>query len=138
MSTGMTVADGIERFDFTRPALRDAAEALEGAGTASSLFDFPAARRRRCHEIVQELLRSPCNGIHGVVKRGGIRQRRLLHAADLADVLDGCVVHLAWCRRRLEVVEALDVLAHGRNLASKAGLRQPTAAGTIRSGCPRP
>ena len=58
----------------------------------------------------------------GALESDSIRLRRLGEAADLADVLQRCVAHLFLGRGRLEVVERVDVSAHGESVAGRRNL----------------
>ena len=81
-------------------------------------LDLAVLGRRGGHELAEELRRGGRDRIDSALERLRVGLRRLREAADLADVLERCVVHLFLGRRRLEVVQSVDVSAHGEELSS--------------------
>ena len=73
----------------SEPPSGNATEANLGPGPAACSLEIAVARRRRGHEIVEKLLRHARDRIDRSCADLDVRMRRLLHAADLADVLQG-------------------------------------------------
>ena len=69
-------------------------------------------------EVVEEMLREVSDLVHGTVEDRLVGLRRLVHAADLAHVLQRRRVHLFGGRGRIEVVENADVPAHASMLSA--------------------
>ena len=95
----------------------------DGAGAAAFRLDLAILRCRCRDEVGKEVLRDVCDLVHGAVERRLVRLRRLVHAADLAHVLQRRGVHLLGARGRIEVVENADVPAHAPMLCD--GLHGP-------------
>src|SRR5215208_7800503 len=83
------------------------------AGARALRQELTVARRLRGHELREQALRYVRHGVDGAGERGLVRLRRLREAADLAHVLDGRRAHLLVGGGRFEVVEHVDVAAHG-------------------------
>ena len=88
------------------------AEARDGAGAAALRLDLAVLRRRGRDEVVEEMLREVSDLVHGTVEHRLVGLRRLVHAADLAHVLQRRGVNLLGGRGWIEVVESTDVPAH--------------------------
>ncbi len=76
---------------------------------------FAVLRRGHRDQVLQEVTRDVGDLVHGAVEGLLIGLRGLRRARDLADVLQGRGVDLVVRRRRLEVVERVDVPAHGHH-----------------------
>ena len=95
-----------------RPALRRGAEALLGSRVRAGGLALAVTRRRGCHERVDQPPRRRGDLVDGALEGLLVGPRRLRRAADLAHELQRRLAHLLVGRRRLEVVERLDVAAH--------------------------
>jgi hypothetical protein len=67
-------------------------------------------------------LRRGRDGLHGGIEGGLVGLRGFVEAADLAHVLQRSRADFIRAGGRLEMVEGLDVAAHGRLLLRKCGL----------------
>src|SRR5205807_1435378 len=73
-------------------------------------------RRRRGHQLAEELGRDSGDRVDGALERLRVRARGLVESADLPDVLDGRGADLLIGCNGLEVVERSDVSAHADSL----------------------
>ena len=106
------------------------APAIVGRQTPSALaLDFAVLRRGVRDQRVEQPLRRGCDLLDCAREGFLVRLRRLREAADLAHVLERGRLDLVPRRRRLEVVERVDVSAHGRLLRRAGGLISVAAVG---------
>src|SRR6266511_3689571 len=92
--------------------LRRDAVALTGASACARGLAFAVARLRRRHELVQQARRRLSNYVDRTGEGSFVRLRRLREAADLAHVLQRGGPDLLIGRRRVVVVEGVDVATH--------------------------
>src|SRR5262245_4770361 len=93
---------------------------LAGAGAPLLRLGLTVLRRRRGYELLEEMVRGVGDGVDRTREGLLVRARRLVETADLAHVLESRGVDLVVGRLGLEVVERLDVSAHGASLAGRA------------------
>src|SRR5438067_78729 len=125
---GVTVAWQRVASDPAGPATssKPRAWALCRAGAALRRLDLPILRRSGRHQLVEQLRRRRGDRLDRPLERLLVRARRLVEAADLADVLQGGLVDLGLGRRRVEVEEGADVAAHVKeDMAPPASAQRP-------------
>ena len=107
-------SNGLGTFAYTDPFANANGDGVDGSANyrygswtsgTTALFPF--------NELVQKPRRSGGDGVDGALEGDLVRLRRLREAADLPDVLERRVAHLLLGRGGLEVVERMDVSAHG-------------------------
>src|SRR4051812_11331694 len=97
---------------MTRARKRSGGVTLRRPRAALLRLDLAVLGRRVRHERFEEVVRGVRDLVDGAVERLLVRLRRLVVAADLADVLESRVVDLVGGGGGLEVVEWADVSAH--------------------------
>src|SRR5262249_8460835 len=105
------------------------AEPLLGGGATALGLALATARRRRRHQLREQVLGGMGDRVDGALERSLVRLGGLGRAADLPDVLERGGVDLLLGDGRLEVVEGLDVPAHGRLLRWSVSRRARSARG---------
>src|SRR5262249_41189676 len=103
---------------------------LGAAGLGLGGLDLPVLRRRGGPQLGEQLRRRRGDGVERPLKRLPVGLRRLVEAADLADVLERRGADLLVGGGGIEVVERSDVSAH----ASSVTMRRLGAGGALARG----
>ena len=93
-------------------------------------LDLAVLRRRRRHQVVEQVLGDVGDLLHRGVEHRLVGLRRLGRPGDLADVLQRGGRHLVTRRGRLEVVQRADVAAHAPSVRRASGARQRSTSGS--------